>query len=80
MKCKTKKFIDDGGNFEYVPKKPFTTLDEAISNAKKVNLRDTTTYKVVAYKCPECLEYHIGRNGRKIKEKEREKWRQERIL
>lgn len=79
MKCKTKIYGDDG-NFEYKPKRAFASMEDAISNAKKVNLRETTIKKVVAYKCPECHEYHIGRNGRKIKEKERIKWRLESLL
>lgn len=58
-------------------KKQFYTLDEAIAVAKLENARDYQLDKLVAYKCGSCFMYHIGRNGKQIKPKEKEKLRRE---
>ena len=72
MQCQ--KFV--GYNSEliavYKPKRAYNTLDEAILVEKKHNSHDNIFQKVVAYKCSECHKYHVGRNGKEIKYKE--KW------
>jgi len=50
------------------PKKKFMTLEDAIAEAKRLNLKDQQIHKVVAYKCSVCHKYHVGK-GKKILEK-----------
>ena len=75
-KCTTIK-IDDDGNEVIKNKKQFFTLDSAIRHAKEINIKRDHTEKLVAYKCSYCHEYHIGRNGKRITPKEKEKYRKE---
>ena len=56
-------------------KKQYDTLDEAIKVAKQMNLKPDQRFKLVGYKCNECHKYHIGKNNREIKDKERNKWK-----
>lgn len=51
------------------PKKKFDTNEEAIEAAKKINAKPYQSSKVVAYKCKMCHKFHVGRNGKKIKNK-----------
>ena len=53
----------------------FETLDLAIEYAKKVNSLDHIIHKVVAYKCTKCYKYHIGRNGKELTDKDRNKFK-----
>lgn len=55
------------------PKKPFPTLDAAIEAAKKINAYPNITEKVVAYKCKVCHKYHVGRNGKILTSKYKNK-------
>jgi hypothetical protein len=48
------------------PKVKFSSLEEAIKVAKKINLRGENIRKVVAYKCKFCQKYHIGRGKTKL--------------
>lgn len=57
------------------PKLKFETLDEAIKHAKYVNSLDHIIRKVVAYKCTKCFKYHVGRNGKELTEKQRNKFK-----
>jgi len=56
-------------------KKSFSTLDDAIKFAKKVNCNDNLIHKVVAYKCKECFQYHIGKGNKILTDKERNKYK-----
>lgn len=76
FKHTTLKLNDEGVMVE-VPKKSFNTLDEAIIACKKVNSFPDIKEKVVSYKCQTCYKYHIGRNGKQLKEKEKEKYIEE---
>jgi hypothetical protein len=71
MECSRLDKIDEQGVKHYTPKKPYDTLDEAIAQAKIYNRYNNT--KLVAYKCKTCFKYHIGRNGKIITDKERNK-------
>jgi predicted CXXCH cytochrome family protein len=75
MNCDTVEMYDSEGNPILKPKKRYETLDDAIEVAKKINAQDHVIHKVVAYKCPDCHKYHIGRNGKQLKEKDREKFK-----
>jgi len=72
MSCQTLERYEDG-NPVYKPKKKFTTQDEAIEYAKFVNSQDHVIHKVVPYRCKLCNNYHLGRSGKILTEKEREK-------
>lgn len=67
--------VDENGNPKIKKKKAFFTLESAIQHAKQMNARDDRNEKVVAYKCKECHRYHVGRNGNKIKDKEKDKFK-----
>src|SRR6267142_291210 len=76
MNCNTLSKTEDGKQ-EWKYKKTYKTLDEAIAAAKKHNAQDATIQKLVAYKCNYCHEYHIGRNGKMLTQKEKEKYKKE---
>lgn len=61
------------------PKKPFPTLDDAIVAAKKINAYPNIIEKVVAYKCKVCHKYHVGRNGKILTPKYKNKLMNEEI-
>jgi len=58
-------------------KKPYDSLDEAIVQCKIVNVQPKVIEKVVPYKCTVCHKYHVGRNGKPITEKYRNKLKDE---
>lgn len=71
MECQTLDRYNEQGEPIYNPKQRFNTQDEAIEYAKYVNSLDHIIRKVVPYKCKFCGKYHLGRNGKILKEKER---------
>ena len=72
MECFTFDRIESGEIIQR-PKKKFDTLDKAIEVAKYENSKSEHLSKVVAYKCSVCHKYHIGRNGKTLTQKERDK-------
>jgi hypothetical protein len=56
-----------------IKKKGYDSLDEAILQAKIINVHPTVTEKNVPYKCTVCHKYHVGRNGKPITEKYKKK-------
>jgi len=76
MTCNTLSKSEDGQK-EWKFKKAYDTLDEAILSAKKQNAQERTVEKLEAYKCTYCYKYHIGRNGKLITQKEKDKYRKE---
>ena len=72
MDCKTIERYEDGKPI-YRKKKSYDTQDEAIEVAKIINSKDHVIHKVVPYKCKDCNKYHLRRNGKLLKNKEREK-------
>jgi len=75
MTCNTISHIDADGTKHYKPKKAFNTLDQAITEAKRLNARDKQITKLVGYKCTYCCKYHVGRNGKELSEKEKSKFK-----
>ena len=75
MECQTIESYNKGGSITFKSKKKFDRLELAISFAKKINSQEHIIHKVVAYKCNLCQHYHIGRNGKELKEKERIKFK-----
>lgn len=75
MTCDT--IIIKNGVKTFKKKKSYETLEEAITVAKKQNVLETHTMKVVSYKCEYCGKFHIGRNGNVIKDNYREKLKKE---
>jgi hypothetical protein len=78
MNCFTKS-IDPLGREIIIEKRKYNTLDEAIEVAKSINLKENRELKLVAYKCRYCFKYHIGKNGKIVKMKDRERIKKERI-
>ena len=50
----------------------YSSDKEAIEMARVMNCREHTIHKLVAYKCPVCQKWHIGRSSKVLTEKERE--------
>ena len=73
MECQTLERYDENLQPVYRKKKSFNTLDEAIATAKFINSQDNVIHKVVSYKCHVCHKYHVGRNGKELKDMERNK-------
>jgi len=71
MEC-DKIFENEKGELITTPKRKFSTIDEATIVAEYENSKFDRTYKVVTYKCKICYKYHIGRDGNKINDKERD--------
>jgi hypothetical protein len=75
MDCTTQIVDKINGQLIDKPKKKFDDLETAIKHAKSANLLRDRTFKVVAYKCKTCHKFHVGKNGAKITNKERERWK-----
>lgn len=56
-------------------KRSYETNDDAIIAARKMNISEKIIHKLVAYKCPVCGKFHIGRNGKPIRDKDRERYK-----
>ena len=50
----------------------YSSDKEAIEMARVMNCREHTIHKLVAYKCPICQKWHVGRSRKVLTEKERE--------
>lgn len=53
----------------------YSSDKEAIEKARVMNCREHTIHKLVAYKCPVCQKWHIGRSRKVLTEKEKEHYR-----
>ena len=72
MICQKIERYEDGKPV-YRQKKSYETQDNAIEFAKFINSQDHVINKVVPYLCKVCNKYHLGRNGKPLTNKEREK-------
>jgi len=61
----------------YKNKEKYKTHDLAVKACKTQNASSTQIHKLVTYKCKVCHTYHIGRNGKTIEKKYRQKLRKE---
>jgi hypothetical protein len=75
MECTTQIVDRTNGQLVDKPKRPFNDLEAAIRHAKSVNALPDRKFKVVACKCKCCYKFHVGRNGKTISDKEKEKWK-----
>jgi hypothetical protein len=75
MECMKIQNYDENHNPVYRPKLKFDTLDQAIEQAKIFNSKQHQIHKLIAYKCPICFKFHIGRGKKEITEKERNKYK-----
>ena len=73
MYCRTFSHINDKGRKTYKDKKSFDTLKEAILECKILNAKPKQITKLVSYKCTDCHKYHIGRNGKMLTQKYKDK-------
>lgn len=64
-KCTT-TYTKENGEVVTKDKKKFITLEGAIQHCKVKNALPDRMRKIVAYKCPVCHQYHVGRNGHKL--------------
>lgn len=69
MECSTLVFNAETQQNERKPKKAFATNELAIAHCKKVNALPNRINKVVPYKCHECHQFHVGRNGKELTQK-----------
>ena len=53
----------------------YSTDKEAIEMARVMNCREHVIHKLVAYKCPICQKWHVGRSWKVLTEKDREHYR-----
>jgi hypothetical protein len=60
--CQRFKSFDNDGNPIFVDKIKYNTDKEAIEAARQMNIQEKVIHKLVAYKCPVCHYWHIGRN------------------
>ncbi len=74
-KCTTFSHFDEDGNIVEKNKICYDTDKEAIEAARRVNLKEKTIHKMVAYKCDVCHKWHIGKSKRILTEKDREHYK-----
>ena len=79
-KCETLDYVKPDGTKVMKPKRGYNTDKEAIEVARKMNLRERQIHKMVAYKCPYCNLWHVGKNHTVLTEKDREKYRKNKII
>lgn len=70
-------WLDSDGKIVYIKKKAYDTDKEAIEAARKLNASQHQISKAVAYKCPICFKWHIGRNGKALTEKDKQHYKQQ---
>jgi hypothetical protein len=66
-------FKIEGGKMP--PKKGYNTEIEAINIARFLNTKENIIHKMVAYKCPTCGKYHVGKNGTELTDEDREHYK-----
>ena len=71
--CQTLVRTEEDGTKVLRDKKKFESLEDAVAECKKLNVQPHRISKLVSYKCKHCHQYHIGRNGKTIKDKYRDK-------
>ena len=59
-------------NGELVEKVGYNTEEEALTVARFLNTKPNVMHKMIAYKCFKCDKWHIGSNGRLLREEDRE--------
>ncbi len=64
-----------GGKVFIKEKVGYFTDKEAIERARVMNCCDNVIHKLVAYKCPICQKWHVGRSKKVLTEKDREHYR-----
>lgn len=75
--CQTLLYFDENDQPVYKNKQKFDTLEDAIKQAKIMNSQEHRIHKVVSYKCDQCHKYHIGKNGKALKDKDKQKYQKE---
>jgi hypothetical protein len=75
MECTTKHVDRITGELIDKPKIKFKNLESAIKHAKSVNSLPDRKYKVVSYKCHICYGFHVGRNGKELSTKDKDKYK-----
>jgi hypothetical protein len=78
--CQTLSHYDELGNPVYKDKIHYNNLESAIRQCKRLNIQESRIKKVVPYKCTTCHKFHIGRNGKDIKDKYRKRLRRKNDL
>lgn len=73
MQCLRFSNIDLNGEKVFKAKKAYDTQEEAITDAKVLNLRPNQITKLVPYRCKDCHKFHLGRNGKPITEKDKKR-------
>lgn len=73
--CKKFGYLDNDGNPVYIQKKAYDTDKEAIEVARIMNCNNSQIHKAVAYKCPKCGKWHVGRNKSVLSEKDKKHYK-----
>lgn len=68
-------YFNPDGSAHYKPKKIFESEYEAQDFCFKINIKDHTIRKAVAYKCSVCGNWHIGHHVTVLTNSEKEKIR-----
>ncbi len=68
-------YLDNEGNPVYIPKKAYDTDKEAIEVARMMNCKHKQIHKAVAYKCPKCGKWHVGRNTSILTDKDKKHYK-----
>lgn len=71
--CYKKLYKKSDTEWEVIEKKKFTREEDAFEVCKKINSNSKQIHKVVAYKCPNCRFYHIGKTNKELTNKDRKK-------
>lgn len=77
--CDRLSHYDELGNPVYMKKVAYETDKEAIEAARKMNTNPRQIHKAVAYKCPLCFKWHVGRNHTVLTDKDKAKYKRKKI-
>ena len=73
--CQKVNYYLPDGTPVYVKKAAYDTDKDAIEAARRLNLNVQQIHKAVAYKCPKCHKWHVGRNRTVLTDKDRKHYR-----
>lgn len=69
--CQKINYYLEDGTPVYTKKVAYDNDGDAIEAARRLNTNIRQIHKAVAYKCPECHKWHVGRNHTILTDKDR---------
>lgn len=74
--CQKINYYLDDGTPVYTKKVVYNNDRDAIEAARRLNTNIQQIHKAVAYKCPKCHKWHVGRNHTILTDKDRKHYKE----